>query len=48
MRSVECIVEADNNGKEPSQDGEDLVGDDRVLRMVVALSEWVYCRRIIG
>lgn len=48
MRSVEGIVEADDDSEKPSQNGEDFVGDDRVLRVLIALGEWIYCVRVLS
>jgi len=41
LRVVDCILEGDNHGQQPSDDCEHLVGDNGVLAMLVALRERV-------
>ena len=40
--SVERVVDRDDDGQQPSDNGQRLVGDDGTFAVVVSLSEGVY------
>ncbi len=41
VRAVEGIVEGDDEGQQPSEDSQDLVSDDGVLGVGIALGEGI-------
>lgn len=43
-RGIEHVVDCGNDGKEPCQDGEDLVSDDALGTMGIPLGKGIHCR----